>query len=104
MKKISEASRRIKRVWLMWALSRSIRPAAVTQAGSEYPDSHMMEKTMGTVRAPSDAGMARYATYGTLFVMYESPIFSNKKSPLYPTSQPAKAKRSFPKGGWTSKK
>lgn len=51
------------------------------QAGSEYPDSHMIKKTVGTVSAPKVAGIARYATYGTLLVMYESPMFSNRKLP-----------------------
>jgi hypothetical protein len=59
MKKIRVASRRIKRVWPMWALSKRRRPAAVTQAGSEYPDSHIIKKTVGTVRAPIVAGIAR---------------------------------------------
>jgi len=39
------ASRRIRRSSPMWALSNTMRPAASTQAGKEYPDS-----TKGQVR------------------------------------------------------
>src|ERR1700761_6129504 len=102
--RINVASKRMSLVCPICALSKSTSPAAVTQAGNEYPDSHIIQNVVGTVSAPIVAGMALYATYGTLLVMYESPMLSNKNSPLYPTSQPANAKRSLPKGGCTSKK
>lgn len=64
----------------------------------------MVKNTTGTVREPMSAGIARKATYGTLLSMYESPMLSNLKWPSYPTNQPMRANRSFPNGGWTSKK
>lgn len=40
-------------------------------------------------------GSIRRPRYGTLFSMYESPMFSNSKWPSYPSTHPANARRSL---------
>lgn len=79
MERIRVASRRIKRVCPMWALSigrqllfrvatkhgvipKRTREAAVTAAGKLYPHSCMIRNTTGTVKEPNIAGIARNAT------------------------------------------
>jgi hypothetical protein len=59
----------------------------------------MMQKITGTVNDPISAGRLRNPIYGTLFSMYESPIFSNKKCPSYPISHPMNANKIFAMGG-----
>ena len=81
MKKTKVASRRINRVCPICELSNRTRHADRTAAGREYPDSHMVKNTVGTVSAPISAGMARNARYGTLLSMYESPMLSKRKWP-----------------------
>ena len=62
MKRTSVASSKIKRVWPTCALSKSTRAAETMHAGRLYPDSHMIQNVVETVREPIRAGIERYAT------------------------------------------
>jgi len=64
----------------------------------------MIQNTTGTVNEPNSAGRHLNPTYGTLLLIYESPILSKRKCPSYPINQPVNANRIFAIGGWTSKK